>query len=191
MNESLEHTANLAGRATDTSQNSPIRPQTGERESGTRGHAPEASVLLPTTVTPDGMSEAPMVMATGEADIEADEEHDARTPKTKKAPVGMTAKEWNLHKLTHLPYNPACRCCVAGRKRDDQHRRRDKGPLQTDAELDAESGALICADYFFPRDAPGKEGVTAVARCDQQSGWLAGHVVGNNCLLYTSPSPRD
>ena len=82
----------MAGRATDTSQKSPIRPQTGERESGTRGHVLEASVLLPTIVSPDGMSEAPMVRATEEADIEADEEHDARTPKTKRAPVGMTEK---------------------------------------------------------------------------------------------------
>ena len=87
-----------------------------------------------------------MVMATGEAESEEDEENDARLPKTKKVPVGMTAAEWNSNKLTHHPYNPACRCCVAGRKRDDQHRRRDKGPLQAQAELDAESGASICAD---------------------------------------------
>ena len=50
-------------------------------------------------------------------------------------------------------------------------------PIQGQAELDAEGGASFCADYFFPKDAPGKEGVTAVALCDQQSGWLAGHVV--------------
>lgn len=98
-------------------------------------------------------------------------------PKTKKAPVGMTTAEWQAHRLTHLPYNAACRCCVAGRKRDDQHRR--VGPLQAQAELDAEGGASICADYFFSRDAPGKEGVTAVAICDRQTGWLAGHVVSN------------
>ena len=46
----------------------------------------------------------------------------ARIARTKKSPVGMTAAEWQTHCLTHLPYNPACRCCVAGRKRDDQHR---------------------------------------------------------------------
>ena len=45
------------------------------------------------------------------------------------------------------------------------------------AALDAEGGASICADYVFPRDAPRKEGVTAVALCDRRSGWLAGHVV--------------
>ncbi len=41
--------------------------------------------------------------AAGEADTEEDGEHDARIPKTKKAPMGMTTAEWNLHKLTHLP----------------------------------------------------------------------------------------
>ena len=97
-------------------------------------------------VTPHGTQEAPEVMATGEDDSEEDTEDNARLPKTKKVPVGMTAAEWTLHKLTHLPYNPACRCCVAGRKRDDQHRSRDHEPLQAQAELDAESGASICAD---------------------------------------------
>ena len=137
MIASHEHAASLAGKAADTSRESLIRPQTGKVEN--RGYAREASALLPMAVTPHGTTEAPMVMATGEADSEEDTENDARLPKTKKVPVGMTATEWKLHKLTHLPYNPACRCCVAGRKRDDQHRRRDKGPLQAQAELDAET----------------------------------------------------
>ncbi len=89
----------------------------------------------------------------------------------------MLAAEWKVYRLTHLPYNPACRCCVAERKRDDQHRRREGGPLQAQAELDAKNGASISAHYFFPKDAPGEEGVTAVALYDQQTGWLAGHVV--------------
>ena len=58
----------------------------------------------------------------GEKEVEVEDE--ARVPRTKKAPVGMTQSEWQVHRLTHLPYNAACRCCVAGRKRDDQHRRR-------------------------------------------------------------------
>ncbi len=53
------------------------------------------------------------------------------------------------------------------------------GPLLAQADLDAAGGACICADYFFPRDAPGKEGVTAVALCDRQAVWLAGHVVSS------------
>ena len=137
----------MAAEAEDTSRESPIRPKTNEGV--TRREILETSALLPMAETPHGTAEAPEVMATGEDDSEED---GARLPNTKKVPVGMTAAEWELHKLTHLPYNPACRCCVTGRKPDDQHRRR---AAQT--ELDAEGGASICADYFFPKDAPGKE----------------------------------
>ena len=36
----------------------------------------------------------------------------------------------------------------------------------------------MCADYFFPKDAPGhKQGVTAFAVMDRASKFLAGHVV--------------
>ena len=67
---------------------------------------------------------------------------EARLPRTKKAPVGMIQAEWQIHRLTHLPYNPACRCWVAGKKkRDDQHRRREVSQAALDAE-----GASICAD---------------------------------------------
>ncbi len=125
MIASQEHAATLAGKAVDTSRESPVRPQTNEGV--IRGQAREASALLPMAETPHGIKEAPEVMATGEDDSEED---GARLPNTKKVPVGMTAAEWELHKLTHLPYNPACRCCVAGWKRDDQHRRRDKGTPQ-------------------------------------------------------------
>ena len=58
----------------------------------------------------------------------------------------MTAAEWKVQRLKHLPYNPACRCCVAGRKRDDQHTRREVVPCQGQAEVDAENGASILAD---------------------------------------------
>ena len=131
----------MAGKAADTSRESPIRPQTNEGV--IRGQVRETSALLPMAETPHGTKEAPEVMATGEVDSEED---GARLPNTKKVPVGMTAVEWELHKLTHLPYNPACRCCVAGRKRDDQHRRRDKRTAPAQAELDVEGGASICAD---------------------------------------------
>ena len=86
----------------------------------------------------------PKYDAKAEEEAKGEVEEEARVPKTKKAPVGMTAAEWHVHRLTHLPYNAACRCCVAGRKRDDQHRR--VGPLQAQAALDAEGGASICAD---------------------------------------------
>ena len=42
---------------------------------------------------------------------------------------------------------------------------------------EASRGPLICADYFFPRDGPGEPGVTAVALYDDDSQYLARHVV--------------
>ena len=41
-------------------------------------------------------------------DTEAEVEEQTRAPNTKRAPVGMTPAEWQVHRLTHLPYNPAC-----------------------------------------------------------------------------------
>ena len=43
--------------------------------------------------------------------------------------------------------------------------------------LETSRGPLICADYLFPRDGPGEPGVTAVALCDDDSQYLAEHVV--------------
>ena len=166
-------------------QDNPIRPQSYDvRSVKPRGQTLAVTALAPETVNDeesegvsaraDDRCEEKGESSKGQASAAAaPEEGEARVPSTKKAPVGMTHSEWQVHRLTHLPYNAACRCCVAGRKRDDQHRRRKEGPL----ELDADGGASICADYFFPRDAPGKEGVTAIALCDRQTGWLAGHVV--------------
>ena len=111
-------------------QESPIRPQSNDaRKETCRGQAFAASALVPETVTLEELERAG-AMAVDEAE-EKSEGEGARVPKTKKAPEGMTAKEWQIHRLTHLPYNPACRCCVAGRKRDDQHRRREVGPSST------------------------------------------------------------
>ena len=121
--------------ATKVLQESPIRPQSNDvRKGNDRGQACVASALAPGTVTLGEVEQAG-VMAVDEAEEEKVEvEDEARVPKTKKAPVGMTPAEWQIHRLTHLPYNAACRCCVAGRKRNDQHRRREAGPLQAQAD---------------------------------------------------------
>ena len=176
--------------ATKVLQEIPIRPQSNNVRKGNlrgaslRGRCPEPGTVTfeeeeePGAMAIDG-SETGQAFAAADPDQCGESEEEARMPKTKKAPVGMTPAEWQVHRLTHLPYNAACRCCVAGRKRDDQHRRRKEGPLQAQADLDAAGGESIYADYFFPKDAPGKEGVTAVALCDRQTGWLAGHVVSS------------
>jgi len=43
-------------------------------------------------------------------------------------------------------------------------------------ELDA-ANAHVSADYFFPKDAPGHKGVTAIAIRDRATKFLTGHVV--------------
>ena len=109
---------------------------------------------------------------TGEEEVE-----EGRAPRTRECPEGMNAEELRMHSLTHIPYHPGCKCCVAGRKRDHKHPRRHIGHAKMQADLEEANGASICADYFFPRDSPGKDGVTAIAICDFQSQFLAGHVV--------------
>ena len=39
------------------------------------------------------------------------------------------------------------------------------------------ANANVSADYFFPKDAPGHKGVTAIAVRDRDTSILAGHVV--------------
>ena len=125
--------------ATKELQDNPIRPQSYDvRSLKPRGQTYAVTALAPETVN---LGESEGAGATTEDKVEEKEvevEDEARVPLTKKAPVGMTQSEWQVHRLTHLPYNAACRCCVAGRKRDDQHRRRKEGPSQAQADLDAD-----------------------------------------------------
>ena len=90
----------------------------------------------------------------------------------------MTPTEMSNHALTHIPFHPGCRSCVAGRKRDHQHLRRS-GLEKTQQDLDA-ANAHNSAEYFFPKDAPGHKGVTAIAIRDRDTKFLAGHVVEQN-----------
>ncbi len=110
-------------------------------------------------------------------DDQEEEVEEGRVPKTRKFPDSMSLEELRAHSLTHIPYHPGCKCCVAGRKRDHKHPRRDIGQSKMHADLEAANGASICADYFFPKDKPGDKGVTAIAICDTASQYLAAHVV--------------
>jgi hypothetical protein len=110
-------------------------------------------------------------------DDEEEEVEEGRVPRTRKFPESMSAEELRAHSLTHIPYHPGCKCCVAGRKRDHKHPRRDIGQSKMQADLEAANGASLCADYFFPRDKPGDKSLTAIAICDTTSQFLAGHVV--------------
>lgn len=111
-------------------------------------------------------------------DQEDEEEvEEGRVPRTRRFPGSLSAEELRVHSPTHIPDHPGCRCCVAGRKRDHKHPRRDPGHARMQADLEAANGASICADYFFPGGKPGGNGITALAMCAYQSQFLAGHVV--------------
>ena len=89
----------------------------------------------------------------------------------------MNSEALRIHSLTHIPYHPGCKCCVAARKRDHKHPRRASGQAGTSVDAETTSGASICADYFFPRDRPGEDSVTALAVCDFASQFLTAHVM--------------
>ena len=46
-----------------------------------------------------------------------------RLPRSRRSPQEMSPEEYRVHSLTHIPYHPGCKCCVAGRKRDHVHHR--------------------------------------------------------------------
>ena len=114
-----------------------------------------------------------MAMSENEEEVEQ-----GRPPRTRKPPAGMTPQEMRTHSLTHIPFHPACRCCAAGIMRDQQHPRRS-GLQKMQDELDA-ANAHVSADYFFPKNAPGHKGVTAIEVRDRATKCLAGHVVEAN-----------
>ena len=122
----------------------------------------------------EGPGPIPELLAVDESEEEVEE---GRVPRTRKFPVGMSADELRTHSLTHIPYHPGCRHCVAGRKRDHRHPLREKGQRQMHTELQSANGASICADYFFPKDRQGETGLTALAVVDAASQFLSAHVV--------------
>ena len=60
-------------------------------------------------------------------------------PKALASPKEMTEREFAEHCLTHIPYNPACHYCVAG-KRNNVHHQRSPGGRKI---------PLVAADYGF------------------------------------------
>ena len=70
----------------------------------------------------------PELLAVDESEEEVEE---GRVPRTRKFPEGMSADELRTHSLTHIPYHPGCKHCVAGREGSPTSPTR-KGPA-TDA----------------------------------------------------------
>ena len=88
-----------------------------------------------------GQPEEAEVMAMSDDEEEVEQ---GRIPRTQQPPVGMTPAEMRTHSLTHIPFHPACRCCVAGRMKDHQHPMRS-GIQRMQDELDS-ANAHVSAD---------------------------------------------
>ena len=116
----------------------------------------------------------PGVAVHGAPRVDDEEVEEGRAPRTRECPESMSSEDLRTHSLTHIPYHPGCKCCVAARKRDHKHSRRTTGTI---VDVETSGGASVCADYFFPRDRPGEASVTALAVCDSASQFLAGHIV--------------
>ena len=111
-----------------------------QQESGEARVDPISPLVQRNTGPPDQENE---VMGVDDQEEEVEE---GRVAKTRKFPDSMSPDELRAHSLTHIPYHPGCKCCVAGRKRDYKHPRRDKGQNKMHADLEAANSASICAD---------------------------------------------
>ena len=76
-----------------------------------------------------------------EADVPESGLHSADAPAVPAAP---TAAERSAHQLTHLPFQQWCELCVAGKAKEDHHRRR----VVAD-EVQSERLPIIQMDYMF------------------------------------------
>ena len=103
-----------------------------------RAPAAEEVVREPNADDPPGGA-----LATNSDDEKVEE---GRVPRSRKFPDSMCVEELRVHSLTHIPFHPGCKCCVAGRKRDHKHSRRGDGQARMQADLEESNGASICAD---------------------------------------------
>eukprot|EP00971_Amphidinium_carterae_P337087 6473751-Amphidinium_carterae.1 len=87
---------------------------------------------------------------------------------SRRVPATPSVEEVRLHRLTHTPFRSWCPVCIAARGRDPPHRRR--GPRDL-------SQPQVHLDYFFPRDGPGEDSITAVVMREEQTRAIAAHVV--------------
>ena len=101
------------------------------------------------------------------------------------APAQPSQKEIDRHNLTHATYRSWCGACVSSRRPNSQHRQRPDGRRQV---------PLFCADYAYVRDEQDPDLLTlAVGKLYPPKMIFASacDAKGPDCLLYTSPSPRD
>ncbi|CAJ1383334.1 unnamed protein product, partial [Effrenium voratum] len=95
---------------------------------------------------------------------------EAPGPLAAEAPPAPTAAERATHSMTHLPFQPWCELCVAGKSKEDPHRRR------ANADIGVEKTPVIQIDYLFlGRNAAVVEEesslFTMLVAIDVDSGW--------------------
>ena len=74
-------------------------------------------------------------------EVPMDESEVARKPILKKIPETVSIDEFNQHMITHLPFRSWCDHCVAGKSREDDHRKREP--------LDKQAIPRVSLDYCF------------------------------------------
>ena len=101
-----------------------IQEEAGEEQPEELASSPSSRQELP------ALGETPM-----------DESEVARKPALKKIPETVSIDEYNQHMITHLPFRSWCDHCVAGKSREDDHKKREP--------LDKQAIPRVSLDYCF------------------------------------------
>ena len=73
-----------------------------------------------------------------------------REPPMINAPSKMTKEEWEKHQVSHTPYVPSCRHCVAARAVRYKHpRKRKHKHLVKDVDGSHEGPTKVSMDYMY------------------------------------------
>ena len=120
-----------------------------------------------------------------------DNEHteEARKPPVIQAPPQMTREEWMRHQVTHTPYAPSCRHCVAARAVRDRHpRRRRHHHLVPDIDGSHTGPNKISMDYMYLSerkngDGENKNNPPHLVVVDHRHGRVWAHRVPNKGIM--------
>ena len=79
------------------------------------------------------------------------------TPPMVKTPLQPTKAEWLRHQLTHTPYAPWCKHCIAARAVRDNHQRADRrAKLVPDIDRSTDGPIKISMDYMYLHERNGR-----------------------------------
>ena len=125
----------LAGESTEVRE-----PSSSSSGAAVREEAEEHSKAAET----EKKGEESAGLSQEKADGDEDEEQaEARTPKRAYGPPRVSQRERDEHDATHMPFRAWCKHCVAGKARNQMHKRKGKD------EGDEDKTPRISMDYFF------------------------------------------